>query len=204
MRVRTRTPVPAAVAMITAILVAVTGCTAAGATATPTEASPASDTPPIAQAWTAAWNGNDPTELGRLFTADATYRDLAVGKTSTGQDGITAWKTRTDTNIAQVHVTLANAFRNGDTVIIQGTYSGHLHAAPEPFAVPILTVPQLQDDRIAEDADYYNLAELLRQSGLPPNWTPPHRLIHQDFDIGPANSTRCQVPDGNGRRYEQF
>ena len=36
-----------------------------------------------------------------------------------------------------------------------------------------MTMLRLRGDRIVSNSDYYNVADVLRQSGLPPTWTPP-------------------------------
>ena len=41
------------------------------------------------------------------------------------------------------------------------------------FAVPTTTILELKDGQITSDRDYYSLATLLAQSGLPLTWTPP-------------------------------
>lgn len=61
----------------------------------------------------------------------------------------------------------------GDHVAIETVYSGHIHGAPTPFAVPATTILELRAGLIASDRDYDNLATLLAQSGLPATWTPP-------------------------------
>ncbi|WP_285483800.1 nuclear transport factor 2 family protein [Amycolatopsis sp. NBRC 101858] len=127
----------------------------------------------IVAAWASAWSGTDPQALARLFTADATYTDFAVNVVSTGQEGVASWKQRTDLLIADVHVVVKESFRSGDHVAIETVYSGHIHGAPTPFAVPTTTILELRHGLIAVDKDYYSLATVLAQSGLPADWTPP-------------------------------
>jgi ketosteroid isomerase-like protein len=127
----------------------------------------------VATAWASAWSGTDPHALARLFTSDATYTDLAVQVVREGQDGVVEWKRRTDRLIADVRVTVNASFRSGDQVAIETTYAGHIHGAPTPFAVPATTILRLRHGLIASDRDYYNLATVLAQSGLPLTWTPP-------------------------------
>lgn len=128
--------------------------------------------PRLAAAWAAGWTSTDPYDLARLFTADATYTDLAVDKTSHGRSGVAAWQAGTHKLIAGADITIRDAFRSGNRVLIDGFYTGHIHGAPHPFGLRMATVLHLRGNRIVSDADYYNLADLLRQSGLPPTWTP--------------------------------
>ena len=127
----------------------------------------------IAAEWAAAWNGTDPQALAKLFAPDSTYTDLAANKVSVGRAGVAAWKQGTDQLIAGVHVTITETFRSGDHVAIETLYSGHIHGAPNPFAVPTTTILELKDGQITSDRDYYSLTTLLAQSGLPLTWTPP-------------------------------
>lgn len=132
-------------------------------------------TPGIVTAWAGAWNGTDPRALGALFTADGTYTDEAVAVTFRGRKEIFGWKARADSLIDNVHVTVRTTRSAGDRVTVQAVYSGHLKGAPKPFAVPMTTVLDLDENRcrITSDKDHYSLATVLRQSGLPADWTPP-------------------------------
>ncbi|MFF3863213.1 nuclear transport factor 2 family protein [Streptomyces sp. NPDC002209] len=132
-------------------------------------------TPGIVTAWARAWNGTEPQALGALFTSDGTYTDEAVAVTFRGRTQIAGWKARADSLIDHVHVTVRAAHRDGDRITVRAVYSGHLKGAPEPFAVPMTTVLDLDANhcRIASDRDHYSLAAVLRQSGLPADWTPP-------------------------------
>ncbi|MBS2538693.1 nuclear transport factor 2 family protein [Catenulispora sp. NF23] len=129
--------------------------------------------PEIAIAWAAAWNGGNAGALGALFTADGAYTDHAIGATMTGQEQISGWKARTDAMIDDAAVKLVTAYRSGDRVTIEAVYSGHIKGAPTPFAVPMATLLDTRDDLlITADRDYYSLAAVLAQSGLPADWTP--------------------------------
>jgi ketosteroid isomerase-like protein len=127
----------------------------------------------IVAAWASAWSGTDPLALAKLFTSDATYTDFAVNVVSTGRAGVASWKQRTDLLIADVRVTVKESFRSGDHVAIETVYSGHIHGAPAPFAVPTTTILEMRHGLIAADKDYYSIATVLAQSGLPATWTPP-------------------------------
>jgi uncharacterized protein (TIGR02246 family) len=131
------------------------------------------DTDDIVAAWSAAWGGTDPQALAKLFTADGTYTDLGVNVVSTGRDGVAGWKQRTDLLISEVQVTVKESFRQGDRIAVETTYAGHIHGAPTPFAVPAATILELRHGLIAANRDYYSLATVLAQSGLPAGWTPP-------------------------------
>ncbi|WNV90468.1 nuclear transport factor 2 family protein [Umezawaea sp. Da 62-37] len=129
--------------------------------------------PDVVAQWAAAWNGGDPQALAKLFTHDATYTDYGVNKVSTGRDGVAAWKYGTDQLIADVRITVKSSFRGGDRIAVETIYAGHIKGAPTPFAVPTTTILELRGTLISADRDYYSLATLLAQSGLPADWTPP-------------------------------
>jgi hypothetical protein len=42
----------------------------------------------------------------------------------------------------------------------------------EDLAVPVTTILQLDSELITRNSDNYNLAVVLRRSGLPADWTP--------------------------------
>jgi limonene-1,2-epoxide hydrolase len=128
--------------------------------------------PEVATAWQDAWNGTDPARLGALFTTDGSYIDHAIGTTMQGRDQVSAWKEGTNQLISDVRVSVSEAFRHGDRVAIQSVYAGHIDGAPTPFAVPMCTILDLSQDKISKNQDYYSLAAVVAQSGLPADWTP--------------------------------
>ncbi len=130
--------------------------------------------PRIVADWARAWNGTDPRALGAVFTARGVYTDLGVGVTFHGREEISGWKARADRLIDGVHVTVRATRRDGGRITVEAVYAGHLKGAPEAFAVPMTTLLDLDGHgRIASDQDHYSLAEVLAQSGLPADWTPP-------------------------------
>ncbi|MFE9636427.1 nuclear transport factor 2 family protein [Streptomyces sp. NPDC006463] len=171
----TSRPLRAMTVLTAAAALGVTAPTASAASA----ASAAQDgnrrPPRIVTAWASAWNGTAPQALGALFTADGTYTDEAVAVTFRGREEIAGWKARADSLIDNVHVTIGATHLERDRVTVRAVYSGHLKGAPKPFAVPMTTVLDLDENhcRITSDQDHYSLATVLSQSGLPADWTPP-------------------------------
>ncbi|MFJ4670028.1 nuclear transport factor 2 family protein [Kitasatospora purpeofusca] len=162
---------PTRVAIPLVAAAALSGTTAVTATAS---ASVAPYPPRIVADWARAWNGTDPRALGALFTARGVYADLGVGVTFRGREEISGWKARADRLIDGIHVTVRAAHRDGGRITVGAVYAGHLKGAPEAFAVPMTTLLDLDGHgRIASDQDHYSLAEVLTQSGLPADWTPP-------------------------------
>jgi len=164
------------VAILAAAAVGLTGVVSAHA-ATATKATPIAQAtngaqnqlsePRIARKWAAAWNSTDTTLLAKLFTKNAVYVDYALGKTLIGHEQITAWKVGTDERIADVHVTIVDAFQSGDHVAMELTYAGHVNGAPKAFAVRLTTILELDHGKITTDHDNYSLSTILAQSGLP-------------------------------------
>ncbi|MFI7001550.1 nuclear transport factor 2 family protein [Nocardia sp. NPDC050175] len=125
-------------------------------------------TPAVAATWEAAWKDNDPQRLAALFTADgARYTDHAFHRTSTGRDGVAKWAGTTKQFIQGAVLKVDDAFGGSDKVAINWTFSGQLAGAPKPFSVPAVAILTLRGNEIATDDDYYDLADVLRQSGLP-------------------------------------
>ncbi|MFD4908111.1 nuclear transport factor 2 family protein [Kitasatospora purpeofusca] len=150
--------------------VPVVTATASAATASHTAPCP----PRIVADWVRAWNGTDPRALGALFTARGVYTDLGLGVVFHGREEISGWKARADRLIDGIHVTVRATHRDGSRITVDAVYAGRLKAAPEAFAVPMTTLLDLDSHgRIASDQDHYSLAEVLAQSGLPADWTPP-------------------------------
>jgi steroid delta-isomerase-like uncharacterized protein len=164
------------VTILAAAAIGLTGVATAQA-GTATKAAPTAQTthsvqnhqsePRIAREWAAAWNSSDTTLLAKLFTKNAVYIDYALGKTMIGHEQITAWKVGTDERIAEVHVTIVDAFQSGDHVAMEMTYAGHVNGAPNAFAVRLTTILDLDHGKISGDRDNYNLSTILAQSGLP-------------------------------------
>lgn len=121
--------------------------------------------------WEAAWNGGDPQQLAALFVRDARYTDHAFGATFTGSDGIARWSSITAESIDDAQIDVHSAQRRGRHVEVRWTFSGHLVGAPTPFSVPAVTLQGMKGQLIVTNDDYYDLAELLRQSGLPADTT---------------------------------
>ncbi|MEC3976577.1 nuclear transport factor 2 family protein [Amycolatopsis sp. H20-H5] len=127
----------------------------------------------IVTTWESAWSENRPDAMAALFTRDATYTDLAFGATWHGQAEIGQWVTKTHSAIKNARVKVSSFFRGDNQIAIQWTFSGMMPGATKPFAVPATTIMKLRGERIVTNADYYNLADLLKQSGLPADWAVP-------------------------------
>lgn len=123
--------------------------------------------PPLVNNWARAWNAGAADELASHFTSTATYQDFAFGASFTGRGEIAEWVRITHGAIGNLHVEVTDAFHAGDRISVRWTFSGQIVGAPKPFSVPASTVMELRRGKISANGDYYNLADVLRQSGLP-------------------------------------
>ncbi|MCZ9351505.1 nuclear transport factor 2 family protein [Streptomyces mutabilis] len=124
----------------------------------------------IVSQWETAWNEKQPAEMAALFTRDGVYIDHAFGAAWHGRTEIGNWVTKTHASIKNTKVKVHSSFRSGNRIAIEWTFSGVMPGATKPFAVPATTIMKLRGERIASNSDYYNLADLLKQSGLPADW----------------------------------
>jgi hypothetical protein len=154
--------------------------TAAPSTASPKETTTQAGTrqvrdqvPAIGRLWAAAWETTDTRDLARLYTKDAVYTDRALTLVFRGRGGVTAWETGSHQLITNFGFEVTGGFRGRDEVVVEGVFSGQIVGAPRPFAVPAVTVLRLRGNLIRSSDDYYNRGEILSDSGLPADWTPP-------------------------------
>ncbi len=138
--------------------------------------------PRAVREWAAAWNTGDAGRMAALFTEDGAYEDHAFQVEFRGRDGIAQWVEITAGSIDDARVEVHEAFRHGDRIAVEWTFSGEDTAgglAGQPptgksFSVPAASFFEVEGNKIRRVEDYYNLADLLRQLGLPADaWTPP-------------------------------
>ena len=133
--------------------------------------------PRIAQQWANAWNAGDAAAMGALFAPGGTYTDHAFQATFTGPAGAALWVQVTLQSISPAHVTIKDAFCSGDNVSVSWTFTGTFtdkapltppyNATGKSFSVAATSVITTHNGRITSVDDYYNLADILRQVGLP-------------------------------------
>lgn len=138
--------------------------------------------PRVVREWAAAWNTGSHERMVGLFTEDGVYEDHAFQVVFNGKDGIAQWVSITNQVIDDTHVEVEEASRAGDRIYVEWTFSGTNSAGGlagqpptgESFSVPAVSVFEMEGGKIRRVDDYYNLADLLRQVGLPAGaWTPP-------------------------------
>lgn len=138
--------------------------------------------PRVVREWAAAWNEGSPGKMSALFTEDGVYEDHAFQVEFRGKEGVAQWVSITNASIDDARVEVHEAFRGGDRIAVEWTFSGTnsagglagLPPTGESFSVPAVSVFEMEGTEIRRVDDYYNLADLLRQVGLPAGaWTPP-------------------------------
>lgn len=162
---------------VTAIALVALAGSAIAQEGAPAEARPV---PPVVEAWAAAWNAADAEGMAALFTEDGTYEDLAFQVRFQGREGVAAWVGLTAEAIPDARIAIVDAFQAGDRVAVRWVLSGTpgaLGSTPltgESFEVPAVSILVMDGELIESATDVYNLAELLRDVGLPSGpWVPP-------------------------------
>lgn len=131
--------------------------------------------PRVVREWASAWNAGSPERMAGLFTEDGVYEDHAFQVVFQGRDGVAQWVSITSEAIDDTHVEIHGAFRRGDRIAVQWTFSGTDSASGlggqpptgNSFSVPATSIFEMKGNKIRRVDDYYNLADLLRQI-MPP------------------------------------
>ena len=146
----------------------------------PTPVVPAPPVPPIVQQWCTTWNTGDAKGMAALFVPAGIYEDFAFQAKSQSQAGVAQWVAITAKNIPNAHMQIIEAIQQGDRAAVKWIFSGTpgaLGTTPstgKSFAVAAVSFFELRGNRIVRVSDFYNLADILRQLGLPADsWTPP-------------------------------
>jgi steroid delta-isomerase-like uncharacterized protein len=172
----------AAAALTAGIAVAAVPATAAPSNVA--SVSMAHHAPRIVQQWATAWTTLNPVAMSKLFDRNGVYTDHAFQASFTGPAGAKTWVELTADSINPAKVTIHDTIVQGDRIAVTWTFSGTFtenspftppySAAGKSFAVPATSIITLHHGKIRSVDDYYNLADLLRQVGLPAGaYTPP-------------------------------
>lgn len=131
--------------------------------------------PRIVQRWADAWNAASPERMTALFTDDGVYEDFAFQTAFRGKPGVAMWVAITNASIRGAKVELVDAFHVGDRAAARWIFSGtdtgafarDLPPTGKSFSLPVASLFELEGQLIRRVGDYYDLANLLRQLGLP-------------------------------------
>jgi len=127
-----------------------------------------------------AWNAHDPAAVTRHMADGAVYEDVALGRVLHGPSEIAKFveeATRSSSNFRFEVVSLITTGSDyANEWIMLGTNDRALPGVPatgRSFRVRGASVGKLDSSGlIVENRDYYNLAELLTQLGIPPTAPP--------------------------------
>ena len=127
-----------------------------------------------------AWNAHDPAAVARHMADGAVYEDVALGRVLHGPSEIAKFveeATRSSSNFRFEVVSLITTGSDyANEWVMLGTNDRALPGVPatgRSFRVRGASVGKLDSSGlIVENRDYYNLAELLTQLGIPPTAPP--------------------------------
>jgi len=135
--------------------------------------------PAIVQQWVTAWNTADAKGMAELFTPDGIYDDYAFQVRSQGRKCMKTWVMITCGNIPDAHAEVTDALQDGSRIAVRWIFRGTPVAfgstptTGKSFSVPVFSLFEMNGTRIQRVSDYYNLADVLRQIGLPAGpWVP--------------------------------
>jgi steroid delta-isomerase-like uncharacterized protein len=131
----------------------------------------------IIRSWAQHWNAGDAAGMTELFTVDCSYRDRAFQTHFTGREGVAEWIRITQSHIPDLHIELLAGFGDEQQAMARYTLSGTFgpdhpfdarhEVSGRTFAVPGASYFTVRQGRIHAVEDFYNLADLMRQIGLP-------------------------------------
>jgi steroid delta-isomerase-like uncharacterized protein len=127
-----------------------------------------------------AWNAHDPAAVARHMADGAIYEDVALGRVLHGPSEIAKFveeATRSSSNFRFEVVSLITTGSDyANEWVMLGTNDRALPGVPatgRSFRIRGASVGKLDSSGlIVENRDYYNLAELLTQLGIPPTAPP--------------------------------
>src|SRR5919199_858423 len=123
-----------------------------------------------------AWNRHDTAALLEWFTPDAVYTDYALGESHHGHDDIKAFLDSMEANFSsdyrfELLTSVADEAAYAYEWIVRGTHdrgSEQMPASGKPLEIHGVSIGTLQQGKIREHRDYWNLTEFLTQAGLMP------------------------------------
>jgi len=122
-----------------------------------------------------AWNAHNAAAVARCMADDAVYEDVALGRVLHGPSEIGSFVTEATRSSSDFRFETVSLFTAGldyaNEWIMTGTNDREVRgiaATGRSFRVHGASIGKLNaSGRIVENRDYYNLAELLTQLGLP-------------------------------------
>jgi steroid delta-isomerase-like uncharacterized protein len=123
-----------------------------------------------------AWNAHDPAAVARHMADGAVYEDVALGRVLHGPSEIAKFVEEATKSSSNFRFEVVSLITTGSDYanewVMLGTNDRALPGVPatgRSFRVRGASVGKLDSSGlIVENRDYYNLAELLTQLGIPP------------------------------------
>ena len=123
----------------------------------------------------AAWNAHDSAAVATHMADDAIYEDVALGRVLHGPSEVASFVAEATRSSSDFRFEVVSLFRAGSDYanewVMVGTNDREQPGVPatgRSFRVRGASIGKLdRNGRIVENRDYYNLAELLTQLGVP-------------------------------------
>ena len=123
-----------------------------------------------------AWNQHDSAAVASHMAEDAVYEDVALGRVLHGPSEIASFVEEATKSSSDFRFEVVSLFTAGNDYanewVMAGTNDREVRGVPatgRSFRVRGASIGRLDGrGRIAENRDYYNLAELLTQLGIVP------------------------------------
>lgn len=126
--------------------------------------------------WAKAWSAHDIERLVALFTDDCVYEDVALQAVNRGKAELRTFVEQTFATIPDFSLDLTSRFASGDRGAIEWTMSGTqqvdipgVPATGKSFSsLRAVTIVEFRGGRIHRNTDYWDLANVMRQTGVLP------------------------------------
>ncbi len=134
------------------------------------------------QQYIEAWNSHSGARIVGFMAPDVVYVDTALGERLSGHDAVRKFAdSMADTLSSDYRFELTNAFftdsdyaAEWDLIGTQDRTDGRLPVTGKPFRLHGVSIGKLRGSKIAENRDYWNMADFLAQLGLMPAAEPAH------------------------------
>jgi len=127
------------------------------------DATPAAESiPPLLLTWAEAWSSSDPAQVAALYAEDGVYEEIPTGVVAQGPEEIETFIADTFAAFSNVQVTPRTEFQAEEWAVMEADFSGE-SAEGTDFSIPFIVVFELDGDRIARNADYFDLRSLMAQ-----------------------------------------
>ncbi len=107
-----------------------------------------------------AWENEDATAIGALFTADGTYEDPLAPRTFTGPDDISEGVRPGVEEITETTITLEKVVERDGLVWAEGMFLSKLREADGRLDFPFAIMVEMDGDRIRRLVEYFDTAPL--------------------------------------------